>query len=205
MRNIRDDSHYPIAPQHVAALKRCGPAVRIHKSREYLAKVRHHPRREIDYVDDVLSTWADPRFLHEQHLFNDSFGQFLTMARTYWNRVLADEQVDWLMANSNAARVKVYVDDARSTPEGFLRAYWPFQTYDALIEGRVDTLSLDHDLGDDDHGTGYDCLLRVEALARKVRPPKEIIIHSANPGARKRMELAIESIRRIEQQTEYSS
>jgi hypothetical protein len=56
----------------------------------------------------------------------------------------------------------------------------------------VSELSLDHDLGDDLHGTGYDVLLWVEeAVVLSGFQPPRITIHSANPAARQRMKAAL--------------
>jgi hypothetical protein len=52
--------------------------------------------------------------------------------------------------------MKVYLDDERTTPEGWLRVYWPDEAIELLKSGDVMEISLDHDLGDDDRGTGYD-------------------------------------------------
>ncbi len=59
-------------------------------------------------------------------------------------------------------------------------------------------LSLDHDLGDDERGTGYDVLLWVEQMSMQsgFTPPR-IDVHSANVSARQKMEAAIAKIRRI--------
>ncbi len=66
-----------------------------------------------------------------------------------------------------------------------------------LKTGAVVELSLDHDLGDDDHGTGYDVLLWIEEqVACHGFVPPSINVHSANPAARRRMEQAIGSIMR---------
>ncbi len=62
----------------------------------------------------------------------------------------------------------------------------------------MDELSLDHDLGDDERGTGYDVVLWIEeAVAlRGFRPPK-IYVHSANSSARDKMIAGIQSIERM--------
>ncbi len=74
---------------------------------------------------------------------------------------------------------------------------WPEEAIELLKTGAVVELSLDHDLGDDDHGTGYDILLWIEeqVVCNGFAPPS-INVHSANPAGRRRMEEAIESIRR---------
>ncbi|MBF4323163.1 cyclic-phosphate processing receiver domain-containing protein, partial [Vibrio anguillarum] len=58
--------------------------------------------------------------------------------------------------------MKVYLDDERDTPEGWVRSYWPEEVIELLKSGNVTEISLDHDLGDDDHGTGYDVVLWIE-------------------------------------------
>lgn len=66
-----------------------------------------------------------------------------------------------------------------------------------LKAGGVTHLSLDHDLGDDQRGTGYDVLLWIErAVVMHQYVPPEITIHSANP-ARQRMLAAVEAIKKL--------
>lgn len=55
--------------------------------------------------------------------------------------------------------MKVYLDDERNTPEGWTRVYWPDEAVSLLTSGAVVEISLDHDLGDDERGTGYDVIL----------------------------------------------
>lgn len=43
-----------------------------------------------------------------------------------------------------------------------VRVYWPDETIAFLEKGGVELISLDHDLGDDERGTGYDVLLWIE-------------------------------------------
>jgi hypothetical protein len=95
--------------------------------------------------------------------------------------------------------VKVYLDDARVTPSGWTRAYWPEDAIALLESGSVTELSLDHDLGDDAHGTGYDVVLWLEeaVATRGFVPPASIVVHSSNSSARVKMALGIASIRRL--------
>jgi len=59
----------------------------------------------------------------------------------------------------------------------------------------VTEVSLDHELGDDDHSTGYDVILWIEeAVATQEFNAPIITVHSANSSARKKMELGIRSI-----------
>ncbi|WP_044194076.1 cyclic-phosphate processing receiver domain-containing protein [Hyalangium minutum] len=97
--------------------------------------------------------------------------------------------------------MKVYLDDERATPVGWVPARWPEDTIALLETGQVTDLSLDHDLGDDLHGTGYDVLCWIEeAVATRGFVPPRISIHSANPSARHKMHLAVERIGRFWQQ-----
>ena len=95
--------------------------------------------------------------------------------------------------------MRVFLDDLRTPPEGWILVRWPDEAIALLETGQVDELSLDHDLGDDERGTGYDVLLWLEeAVAlRGFRPPRSIVVHSANSVGRQRMELAIASIERF--------
>ena len=76
-----------------------------------------------------------------------------------------------------------------------MQVRWPEEAIALLKTGVVSELSLDHDLGDDQHGTGYDVLLWIEeAVVFSGFQPPRITIHSANPAARLRMEAALRSI-----------
>jgi hypothetical protein len=92
--------------------------------------------------------------------------------------------------------MKVFLDDVRETPEGWYRCYWPDQVIHLLKKLCVTDLSLDHDLGDDERGTGYDVLLWLEeqVITKGFPPPKNITVHSANTSAKEKMERAITSI-----------
>jgi hypothetical protein len=91
--------------------------------------------------------------------------------------------------------MKVFLDDARSPPEGWHLEYWPAEAIALLKTNTVADLSLDHDLGDDLRGTGYDVLLWIEeAVALADFKPPQITIHSANPASRLRIDAAVMSI-----------
>lgn len=94
--------------------------------------------------------------------------------------------------------MKVYLDDERIAPENWVQVRWPDEVIKLLETGNVTHLSLDHDLGDDERGTGYDVLLWIEqeVVLQKYVPP-EITIHTENPAARQRMLAAVISIRRM--------
>lgn len=94
--------------------------------------------------------------------------------------------------------MKVYLDDERNTPDGWVRVYWPEEAIELLSAGDVVEISLDHDLGDDAHGTGYDVVLWIEeAVALRGFKPPLIHVHSANSSAREKMEAGIAAIGRL--------
>lgn len=94
--------------------------------------------------------------------------------------------------------MKLFLDDERTPPDGWTLVRWPDEVIELLELGGVDELSLDHDLGDDQRGTGYDVLKWLEEAVyiRGFRPPNRIVIHSANASAWTKMSAAIDSIYR---------
>ena len=94
--------------------------------------------------------------------------------------------------------MRVYLDDERPTPQGWMHVYWPDEAIALLETGSVTEISLDHDLGDDDRGTGYDVLLWIEeAVVLRGFEPPTMRVHSANSSARQKMEAAIAAITRL--------
>lgn len=94
--------------------------------------------------------------------------------------------------------MRVYLDDERPTPTGWVRTYWPDEVIRLLQTGQVSELSLDHDLGDDARGTGYTVLLWLEEqVALNAFIPPILHVHSANSSARQKMLSAIDSIYRL--------
>jgi hypothetical protein len=91
--------------------------------------------------------------------------------------------------------MRVYLDDERVTPEGWIRVFWPEEAIALLASGEVEEISLDHDLGDDDHGTGYDVVLWIEeAVALRGFNPPRMSVHSANSSARDKMLSGVRAI-----------
>jgi hypothetical protein len=91
--------------------------------------------------------------------------------------------------------MKVYLDDERPTPPGWVRVFWPDEAIALLRTGAVQELSLDHDLGDDARGTGYDVVLWIEkAVALRGFRPPVIHVHSANSSARQKMLAGVAAI-----------
>ena len=101
--------------------------------------------------------------------------------------------------------MKVYLDDVRVAPDGWVRTWWPAEVIALLKTGDVTEISLDHDLGAHfgrpdsvkKERTGYDVLLWIErAVILDGFKPPVIQIHTANPVAEERMKIARESIYR---------
>ncbi|MGZ0784527.1 cyclic-phosphate processing receiver domain-containing protein [Pseudomonas saponiphila] len=88
--------------------------------------------------------------------------------------------------------------DERQTPPGWIRTYWPDEVIALLETGGVEAVSLDHDLGDDSRGTGYDVILWIEeAVALHGFCPPQIHIHSVNASAVEKMRAGVQSIYRL--------
>lgn len=96
--------------------------------------------------------------------------------------------------------MNVFLDDERVAPPGWTQCRWPDEVIELLQNSQVKALSLDHDLGDDDRGTGYQVLtwLEQQVYQNGFVPPESIVVHSANASAWKKMTAAITSIRRLD-------
>lgn len=94
--------------------------------------------------------------------------------------------------------LKIYLDDERMAPKGWVRTKNVTSTINLLKRGLVEALSLDHDLGTDKEN-GYDVLLWIEEQVF-TNPifilPFDIRIHTANSSARKKMDMALKRIRK---------
>ncbi|MEL6428870.1 MAG: cyclic-phosphate processing receiver domain-containing protein [Planctomycetota bacterium] len=94
--------------------------------------------------------------------------------------------------------MRVFLDDERTPPDGWTLVRWPDEAIALLRTGPVEALSLDHDLGDDERGTGYDVVLWLETqVALHGFDPPELRVHSANSAARARMEAGLASMARL--------
>lgn len=94
--------------------------------------------------------------------------------------------------------MKVFLDDIRPTPEGWIRAYWPDEVIALLQTGSVEVVSLDHDLGDDERGTGYDVITWIdEAVVMRGFVPPRILVHSSNSSAVAKIQAGIQAIQRL--------
>ncbi len=118
-----------------------------------------------------------------------------------YERLMAhDNLVDVARTSADPASLalRVFLDDERATPEGWVRTYWPDEVIDLLETNAVAEVSLDHDLGNDQRGTGYDVVVWIEeAVALRGFIPPKITVHSANSSAREKMEAGIRAIERL--------
>ena len=94
--------------------------------------------------------------------------------------------------------MKVYLDDMRTGPEGWVLVSTPEAAIELLGKGCVEEISLDYDLGLDDMRSGYMVALWIEEQVHYngFVPPK-ISLHTANPVGRARMEWVLRSIERM--------
>ena len=90
---------------------------------------------------------------------------------------------------------KVWLDDERQAPEGWLHITSASAVIGMLKQGRVGEMSLDHDLGLE-YETGYDVLtwIQEQVFVNNFKPP-QIHIHTANPVARQHMVNTLERIK----------
>ena len=94
--------------------------------------------------------------------------------------------------------IKIYLDDIREAPDGWVKTRWPQDLIDLFEDNKVDAISLDHDLGSDNR-TGKDVLywIQDQVINDSNFIPPEIFIHSQNPVERKAMMLTAKRIWQI--------
>ena len=93
--------------------------------------------------------------------------------------------------------MKLYVDDIRIAPAGWVQAWNARQAVKHLATKEVTHLSLDHDLGDPGACTGYDIMKWIEVRVHMENfPLPEIKFHTANPTGRDNMQAALDAIKR---------
>jgi len=95
--------------------------------------------------------------------------------------------------------LKVYLDDDRSAPEGWIRAYWPDEVIRLLETGTVTHLDLDYYLNDNKRGTGGTVLLAIEKMINegKLVALPEIKSHTSSARMREQMDLAIRGLQMV--------
>lgn len=94
--------------------------------------------------------------------------------------------------------MKVFLDDNRPCPPGWVLVRWPDEAIELLKTGQVTEISLDHDLGDDERGTGNDVVNWIEEqVALHDFVPPRMQVHSDNWAKRPIMEAGIRSIKQL--------
>jgi hypothetical protein len=96
--------------------------------------------------------------------------------------------------------MRVYLDDTRPTPDGWVGVKTAPEAITLLQTGQVVEISLDHDLGvEPGVGDGYDPLKWIEeqVVLHGFEPPAIIRVHTSNPSAAMRMRAAIDNIMRL--------
>lgn len=91
--------------------------------------------------------------------------------------------------------VSVWLDDIRPMPSQYtIHAKTAEAAIDLLKRGNVISISLDHDLGLPENGTGYDVAKWIEEHAFNHELPKlQWNVHSANPVGRQRIMAALKN------------
>jgi hypothetical protein len=99
-------------------------------------------------------------------------------------------------------KLRLYLDDERVAPEGWEQVKTAEAAIVGLKTGRVEEMSLDYDLGT--VMTGYDvlCWLEVMVFEHRLKPPKVMVVHSANLIGRQRMDAVIRSIEKLTEEWE---
>lgn len=94
---------------------------------------------------------------------------------------------------TNKPAIRLYLDDERVCPKGWLHVKTADEAISVLNAENVSEISLDHDLGMSK--TGYDVLLWIEEAQHDGKDIPDVIrIHTANSSARIKMELAVKQI-----------
>lgn len=100
-------------------------------------------------------------------------------------------------------KMKVFMDDERQTPEGWVRTYTVEETKNLLSTRMVTHLSLDNDLGSLDPKTeGFNVLNWLEEVVDddKTFPIPEMQVHSSNASRAMSMRQTIARLEHIRQQ-----
>lgn len=95
--------------------------------------------------------------------------------------------------------IQLWLDDARPAPRGWIRARTAPEAISVLKSETVTEVSIDHDLGPPEAGTGYDVLLWIEdqVVTNDEFLVPVINIHTQNPVAGKKMIQTVHAIERM--------
>lgn len=94
--------------------------------------------------------------------------------------------------------MRIYLDDERPAPRGWILCRWPEEVIDLIRSGDVEAVDLDHDLGEGNEvthpRTGMDVLKFLEEWVESGRSPPHIMIHTMNASVRMLMVRVAKSI-----------
>ncbi len=92
--------------------------------------------------------------------------------------------------------MKLYLDDIRDIPEGFVGCRTAEEAMQHIDSTKVTFISFDHDLGTE--LTGYDVACHIEELVVNgvLATPPQWYVHSANPVGAKRIEQAMQAAKK---------
>lgn len=89
--------------------------------------------------------------------------------------------------------IKLWLDDIRPAPDGWVWAKTAIAAINILQTGEVTEISLDHDLGENvDSGYDVACWIEKNVFSGNVQCPKWHV-HSANPVGAARITMAMRS------------
>lgn len=92
---------------------------------------------------------------------------------------------------------KLFLDDLRIVPNGFLSVKSYFEFTEFILQNRLpDFISFDHDLGEEK--TGYDCAkwLVNFCMDNNLQLP-EFSVHSQNPVGKENIQLLLENFNKV--------
>lgn len=100
--------------------------------------------------------------------------------------------------SEGSSAVRMWLDDERPMPVDFdMHVRTAKEAIEAIKSGRVAEASLDHDLGGEENGTGYEVAKFIEEAAfQGALAPMRISVHSANPIGRNNMNMCINNAMR---------
>jgi hypothetical protein len=103
------------------------------------------------------------------------------------------------------SKMKIYLDDVRKAPEGWIGVTTAHEAYNWICKGIVSHISLDHDLGEK-VASGYDLTKWItrDFFEKKLKASQipEFSFHSMNPVGRENMIRQVESLKKLMEQRE---
>lgn len=118
-----------------------------------------------------------------------------------WRGPMCDSAECWPLPSwctPLAVNLRVFLADEHTTPQGWVRAYWPGEAIQLLESGCVIDLSLEHALGNDHFGASYDVVLWIQhAIVTWGFQPPRITVHSVNVSAREKLLAGVDAIERL--------